>query len=272
MRDTFLFSLVATLSLQILMSEASGQPATVAPGQALTFRVAGSSVSDASGANVGNIEALSIDPQSGQVMFAMVSMGFPDNRTTVTPIPWQLIQHRSDARQAGGIPGTFQQFTVPLSQQMLRAAPQFDSQSMARTTDAAWIATSRNYFTPLVAAGGVNATSGTQTGSGNALANPNVSGFVPPNAALGFTNRPFQPGATNASVPGTLPAGTVDPTLPAGTLPNGTLPAGALPPGTLPAGAVPPGTVPNEGPAAPPINPTPRKVPLAPAAPAAPAK
>ncbi len=257
----------------MFVPEAAGQQGAVAQGQALTFRVAGSSVSDASGANVGNIEALSIDPQSGQVMFAMVSLGFPDNRTTVTPIPWQLIQHRSDARQAGGIPGTFQQFTVPLSQQVLRAAPQLDSQSMARTTDASWITTSRNYFAPLVAAGGVNATTGSQIGTGNSVANPNVPGFVPPNPSVGFTNRPFQPGVTNASVPGTLPAATVNPTLPAGAPPNGTLPAGALPPGTLPAGAVPPGTVPNEGAAVPPANPgTPRKVPLAPAAPAAPAK
>jgi sporulation protein YlmC with PRC-barrel domain len=82
------------------MAEAAEQPASPVQGQVLTFRVAGSSVVDANGAGVGNIEALSIDPQSGQVTFAMVSLGFPNERTRVTPIPWQLIQHRSDARGA----------------------------------------------------------------------------------------------------------------------------------------------------------------------------
>jgi len=280
MRDTFLSLLAAGLSSQLCVVGVAGQPAAVGQGQVLTFRVAGSSVSDANGANVGNIEALSIDPQSGQVMFALVSQGFPNNRTTVTPIPWPLIQHRSDARQAGGIPGTFQQFTVPFSQQTLRSAPQIDSQAMARAADSLWMATSSSYFAPLVAAGGINATIGTQTGAGNSVANPNVPGFVPAtntfftptNTAPGFTNRPLQQGTTNAVLPGTFQAGAVDPTVPAGALPDGTLPAGALPPGTLPAGALPPGTVPNEGTALPPVDPVPRKAPLVPAAPAGPAK
>ena len=257
MRAVFLLAGVIVLRFPLGVLDAAGQPATVVQGQALTFRVAGSSIFDATGVNIGNVEALSIDPVSGRVMFAMVSLGFPGNRTTVTPIPWQLIQYRSDARQAGGIPGTFQQLTVPYSQAMLRGAPQFDSQAMARTADVSWMTTTYGYFASL--AGGSNPTSGTQTGAGNPFTNPNAPGVLPsasptnlfalPDAPSRFTNQPIQQ-ATN---------------------PSGTLPAGALPPGTVPVDALPPGTIPaGELPRA---NPgTPRKVPLAPASPAAPAK
>ena len=283
MHSTFSFLLITVSGLQISLMAAGGQPATVAPGQTLTIRVAGSSVSDSSGASLGNVEALSIDPQSGQVMFAMVSTGFPKDRTRVTPIPWQLIQHRTDARAVGGIPGTFQQLTVPFSQQVLRSAPQIDSQTMARVADTSWMATSRSYFAAFNAAGGVSATTGTQTGAANAIANPNASGsvlsatndsartnfFAQTNAPVGFTNQSIPQAGTNALLPGTVPT---SPTLPVGALPPGTIPAGQLPPGTIPADALPPGTVPSQGGAFSPANPAPPRVPLTPARPSAPAK
>lgn len=283
-RDLFLP--VVVLSFQISMMETVGQSATNAQGQALTFRVAGSSLSDVSGANAGNIESIAVDPQSGQVTFVMVSLGFPNDRTRVTPIPWQLVQHRRDARGAGGIPGTFQQFIVPFSQQMLRSAPQVDSQAMARAMDVSWMTASYNYFTPLAAAGGINTALGAQTGAGNSIVNPNGTGFalpatngvvptnafVPTNNAFGATNQLQQPRATNASLPGAFSPGTANPTLPAGAVPPGTLPADALPRGTVPAPALPPGTLPNEtGPFVPPA-PAPPRIPLTPPPAAAPAK
>ena len=274
MRDTVLFLLVVVLSFQMSVMGAFGQSATNAQGQALTFRVAGSSLSDVSGANVGNVESISVDPQSGQVTFVMVSLGFPTDRTRVTPIPWQLIQHRRDARAAGGIPGTFQQFIVPFSQQVLRNAPQIDSQAMARATDAGWMTTSYNYFAPLAAAGGINTALGTQTGAGNSIANPNVSGFAPPatNGIIPTNSLALTNAATNTSLPGAFPPRAANPILPAGAVPPGTLPADALPPGTVPAPALPPGTLPNEGGPFAPANPPPPRIPLTPVPPAAPAK
>jgi hypothetical protein len=232
-------------------------------GQAITFRVAGSSISDANGASLGNIEAVSVDPQSGRILFAMVSQGFPANRTTVTPVPWSLLQYRTDARAAGGIPGTFQQFSLSVPQQVVRSAPQLDSQAMARAADTSWMTTTYNYFAPYSAAGTAGAASGVQTAAGNAVNNPNGSavlpsanGFpltnslVPTNASARFTNQVFAPGTTNT--PSILPAGA---------LPPGTVPANGLPPGTLPADGTEPASQPPANPA------QPRKVPLAPAVP-----
>lgn len=238
--NVFSILLTSATALHLSFVSAAQQPAAQAQTQALTLRVAGSALTDPSGASAGNIEAISVNPDSGQIIFAMVALGYPDNRTTLTPIPWQYIRHRSDARVAGGIPGTFQQLTVPFSQQALRSAPKIDSQAMARATDIAWMTTSASYFAPIAAVGGVGATGATQTGTANSAATPNQ----PPNTA------PTQTIAPGTQAPGTQPGGTVVP----GTPPS------------------PPGTVPDQGGVAPPANPVPPKVLLSPGTPAPVAK
>src|SRR5436190_23309509 len=101
------------LGLLVLLSTVIGTgaaetAASTAAMNPITLRVAGSSILDSGGEFTGNIEAVVLDPRSSQVGFAMISTAYPSNRLTVTPVPWQMLHQRSDARLAVGIPVTYQ--------------------------------------------------------------------------------------------------------------------------------------------------------------------
>lgn len=147
-----------------LAGHAAISPSPLGPDQVIHLRVAGSTLVESNGLDAGNIEAVIVHPQSGQVQFALVSLAYPSNRTEVTPVPWQIVQHQKDARSAGGMAGTFQQFAVPVSREALLRAPRVDSQGVSRTNDTAWMSTSFAYFAALGAAGGLGTSSGTEAG------------------------------------------------------------------------------------------------------------
>ena len=131
--------------------------------QMMSLRVAGSSVVDMNGQMSGNVESVVIDPRTGQVQFAMVSSEYPANRLNVTPVPWQLLQYRS----SGGIPGTFQQLSLPMTQSAFLRAPRVSSEQQGAANDLGWMNASYNYF-QTAAAG--------NTGAGGAAFTPFASG------------------------------------------------------------------------------------------------
>jgi hypothetical protein len=143
--------------------------------ETLTLRLTGSFLLDNNATMSGHVEAVTLDPASGQVKFAMVSLGYPNNRTIVTPVPWPLIEHHFDARESGGMPGTYQRFRVPFDRATLSRAPRVNTEVQGRASDAAWIAASSAYFAALSSAsvGNAGAASGTQVGGASGgVANP----------------------------------------------------------------------------------------------------
>jgi hypothetical protein len=161
--------LIFSLGLTRVLAQDVSPPAP-GPTNVIALRVAGSSVMDSGGEFSGNIESVALDPRAGQVLFAMISTAYPSNRLTVTPIPWQMLQYRSDGRTSVGIPGTYQQFQASVDRLTISRAPKVQSQE--RTNDFSWMAASYRYFQGS-AVGGPGTASGTQTGgeaSGNTTA------------------------------------------------------------------------------------------------------
>lgn len=159
----FKFLVVASSLLAMAFGVFAQQFQNLQPTQAIQLRVAGSSVVDTRGVLAGNIEAVAVDPQSDQVLFAMVSTDYPSNRLTVTPIPWQLLKHRDDAREELGIPGTYQQFRVATDRLTILRAPRI--RLPENTNDASWMLASYQYFNGQGASvGGVTGTAGLETG------------------------------------------------------------------------------------------------------------
>jgi hypothetical protein len=197
MRNRFSVSLLVAF-LIILRALAQDSPTTSSSApNPITLRVAGSFVLDAAGDMAGNVESVVVEPRSSQVLFAMVSTEYPSNRLMVTPMPWQLLHHRSDARYSSGLPGTYQQFQTPIDRLTILRAPKVRSEQ--GTNDAAWMQASYQYFQAAVGAPGT--ASGTQTGGASATA-ADPAGF--PSAAAtsdGTSYVPFFSGGSVGGVP-----------------------------------------------------------------------
>jgi len=163
MRFQFPIGLLISVVAAFQSPAQSANTSAAATNLTLSLRVAGSIVVDFKGEPVGNIESVFFDPRTSQIEFAMVSTEYPSNRFVVTPMPWQMLQYRWDARAAGGVPGTFQQLLVPMDKGVVARAPRIDSEQSAATNDLAWMSASYNYFQ--AAMGGVGAASAMQTGS-----------------------------------------------------------------------------------------------------------
>lgn len=77
-------------------------------------RVEGTSVYDAEGEKLGTIKSVMIMKQSGQVAYALVSLGsFLGSSPAVYPIPWQLLRY--DVERDG--------YVVEVSREQLEAGP-----------------------------------------------------------------------------------------------------------------------------------------------------
>jgi sporulation protein YlmC with PRC-barrel domain len=87
------------------------------PGQMLqsvrASQLIGANVQSATGDNIGDINDLVLDPQSGQVQFAVLGIGgFLGIGERLTPVPWQAIDVRGERN-----------FTLNVDRQKLEAAP-----------------------------------------------------------------------------------------------------------------------------------------------------
>lgn len=176
--------------------------------ETMTLRLTGSFLLDRNAAMAGHVEAVALDPVSAQVRFAMVSLGYPSNRVVVTPIPWSLLEHYFDAREGGGMPGTYQRFRAPFDLTTLWRAPRVNTELQGRTNDAAWIAASTAYFaalTSLASVGGAGTASGIQAGgaSGGAAAVPATATDAVADTSSGYGS-PFWVGGGGGGVPTTL--------------------------------------------------------------------
>lgn len=178
--------------------------------------VAASSVQDSNRAITGNLEAVALDPRSQQIQFALISLGYPSNRTVVSPIPWQMLQFQSDARASGGIPGTFQRFTVPMNAATLLRAPRIDWAIAARMNDTKWITASMGYFGAVSQVPNVGSA---PSGSGVTTGGDSSPGAATTNDVAAAEAPTYQPGAPgyDAPLPGNTDPGSLQEYLALGT-------------------------------------------------------
>jgi hypothetical protein len=64
-----------------------------------------------------------LNPESGQIDFAMVLVDYPQNTTRTTPVPWFLLKYVSDQGQSGGMPGAQQVFQLNIERANMAKAP-----------------------------------------------------------------------------------------------------------------------------------------------------
>jgi sporulation protein YlmC with PRC-barrel domain len=88
-----------------------------APGQMMqavrASQLIGANVQSATGDNIGDINDLVLDPQSGQVTFAVLGIGgFLGIGERLTPVPWQAVEIRGERN-----------FVLNIERQKLEAAP-----------------------------------------------------------------------------------------------------------------------------------------------------
>ncbi len=91
-------------------------------------KVEGANVYNPSGEKLGSIDDLMIDPQSGQIKYAVLEFGgFLRIGTDRYPIPWSMLQYSNDKNG----------YVVPLDKQKLEKAPKYDD-SRVPTYDATY--------------------------------------------------------------------------------------------------------------------------------------
>jgi hypothetical protein len=87
----------------------------------LSSRVVGTPVFNRAGTRLGHVDELSIEKQSGRVIYAILSFGgFLGIGEKFHPVPWQLLDY--DVEQGG--------FIVPLDPAELKNAPAYDDDAI----------------------------------------------------------------------------------------------------------------------------------------------
>ena len=114
----------------------------------------GSPVTSKSGENLGTVEDIIIDPDSGQVLFVIIApAGGGGGSQTYNPVPWQAI----DVQPNGS-------FTANTDKQKLQSAPTVTSSHFADQTPAEVVAIYEFYAVPVPASG--------SSGSGSSSTQP----------------------------------------------------------------------------------------------------
>ena len=85
----------------------------------------GSKVKSKDGGNLGEVDDIMFDPQTGQIQFVVLGKGgFLGIGEKLVPVPWRAINVESE-----------REFTVNVDQQKLRTAPTFESQQHAELSN-----------------------------------------------------------------------------------------------------------------------------------------
>jgi len=119
-------SLVFHSSAHLNAAPAPGQGNASPNSRLVALRVVGSSVKNAQGEFLGRIEEAAVNPNSGQIVFAMLQLYYPTNHNRITPVPWKVLSYTWDQSKAGGLPGAVQVFNLNMSRAQLERAPTLD--------------------------------------------------------------------------------------------------------------------------------------------------
>jgi sporulation protein YlmC with PRC-barrel domain len=111
-------------------------------------KLQGAQVKSAAGENLGTIEDVILNPRSGRIEFAVLSLTGPTGTTPtgagekLTPLPWKLLSFSSS-----GAAGAEQySFTANVDQTKLTAAPSFDKNQWPDMSSHEWTQKYYSYF------------------------------------------------------------------------------------------------------------------------------
>src|ERR1043165_926378 len=133
-----------------LWASACAEPSYVAPNRVsaapgaqqksklVALRVVGSTVKNPQGEYLGRIEEAAINPNTGQLEFAMLQIYYPTNTSRITPVPWKVLNYVSDQSQNGGLPGAVQTFSLSMSRSQLERAPTLDRSRWPSLNEPYW--------------------------------------------------------------------------------------------------------------------------------------
>lgn len=174
------------------------------------------SLKSQSGESLGQVQDIIVDPTSGQIQFAVLSVGgasatsgvgtstTPGSPTSssisggqqLTAIPWRLVSSSGQG-----------QFTATVDRSSLQSAPTFSSSSWP-TMNSTWMQSVYSHFgvSPSSSTGAPGSSSGTGTGTGTGLGNPSTPGVpnspsTPDIGAPGGGRSPTTPSTTPGSTP-----------------------------------------------------------------------
>lgn len=133
--------------------------------QPITLRISGANLRDDSGASIGRVEDLIIDPQTGRIEFLIVSAFYPTNSIKLLPIPWKAITYRSSQSGMGKVPGGNQVFALNYPRTKLKDAPTFQRYRWPDMSESSWRQPIYKHY-GATAGGGAGSDTQTATGSG----------------------------------------------------------------------------------------------------------
>jgi len=104
-------------------------------------KLMGAQVKGSTGDNLGTINDFVVNPQTGRIEFAVLSLTGPTGTTPtgvgekLTPVPWRLLNFNSGA---GGIGQQQYTFTATVDQSKLQSAPNFDKNQWPDFSQTDW--------------------------------------------------------------------------------------------------------------------------------------
>jgi sporulation protein YlmC with PRC-barrel domain len=99
--------------------------------------VAKSSVTNDHGENLGKIESLMLDLETGKIAYAIISMGGFPNRTKYFPVPWELLTFSHHDKK----------LILNVPQILLAKSPGFEStEQILQNVDFTWLGEVYGYF------------------------------------------------------------------------------------------------------------------------------
>jgi sporulation protein YlmC with PRC-barrel domain len=126
-------------------------------------KLIGAQVTDISGHHAGQIEDIIVNPVSGRIDFALLSLGAPGSSAKLVPVPWPLFRTTATSQyNAGAGQPTF---TLNAEQSKLNSAPAVDWSDLSQSE---WRQRIYSYYgvTPQPSVGGAESPSGVIRGQG----------------------------------------------------------------------------------------------------------
>jgi sporulation protein YlmC with PRC-barrel domain/Cu/Ag efflux protein CusF len=100
-------------------------------------KLIGADVENPQGEDLGNIEDIVVDPQTGRLQYAVLSFGgFMGLGEKYFAIPWEALK-----REAGQKPGDTERYVLNVDRERLKNAPGFDKNNWPNMADRSWAKT-----------------------------------------------------------------------------------------------------------------------------------
>jgi sporulation protein YlmC with PRC-barrel domain len=130
-------STISLLSLLLVTVAFAAEPAKVGESSYIyrTSKLIGTNVENPQGENLGEIEEIVIDPQSGQMAYAVLSLGgFLGMGEKYFAIPWEALTPKTPTTKGA----QYDRFVLNVDKERLRNAPSFNKDNWPDMADRRW--------------------------------------------------------------------------------------------------------------------------------------